>query len=418
VWGNTVRRVLGPSVAIISVLTLIVGPASASSWPQFHNGLSRTGANWNETKIGPKNAGRLIDRWSVSSGKTVEGMNSSPVVSKRVVYVGSDDHKLYAIARGGSILWSRSTKDKIRSSPAVAGGVVFVGSNDGHVYAWKTTGHALWVSKNLGGQVSASPLVVNGVVYVGSKGGDFYALSASTGRVLWSQRTWSVWDSASFHNNTVFVGSDKSTVFAFAAASGNLRWSTGVKARVRGVPVVSGGRVIVGTDAGRVLSLNESSGKVQWNISAVKNPNGTSIGTGVVRGAPAVAKGTVYVSVGGLTTAGDPTKMWGTLWAIDESSGKKIWQGWRWDGAKHAPAIADWTTVSPAYANGVVYTASNDHRVYAFRARDGFELAPVNDSWASGSFVLPRGIQSSPALVDGKLYIGCRNGRLYALGLP
>lgn len=413
------KRVLGLGITIAAVTVLAAGSASASDWPQFHNGPGRTGANLTETLIGPKNVGTLVDKWHVSSGVSVEGMNSSPAVANGVVYVGSDDHKLYAVSTGGTVLWSRATKDKVRSSPAVAGGVVFVGSDDGHVYAWKTNGQALWVSDYLGGQVSASPLVVNGIVYIGSHGGDFYALKASTGKVLWSQHTWSVWDSASFDGGTVFVGSDQNTVFAFAASSGNLRWSTDVGGRARGVPVVANGRVFVGTDAGRVMALDESTGTVQWNTSALTNINGTTIGTGVVRGAPAFAGGTIFVPVGGLTLAGDPSQMWGTLWAIDAKTGQKLWRGWHWDGTSQAPAIADWTTVSPAYAGGIVYVASNDHRLYAFRASDGFELAPVNDGWTTaGAFKFPRGMQSSPAVVDGKLYIGCRDGRLYALGLP
>jgi outer membrane protein assembly factor BamB len=214
------------------------------------------------------------------------------------------------------------------------------------------------------------------------------------------------------------VESDESKVFAFAASSGNQKWRTDVGSRARGVPVVANGRVIVGTDAGRVMALDESSGKEQWNTSALKTVSGATIGTGVVRGAAAVAGGTIFVSVGGLALAGNHSKMWGTLWAIDAATGQKLWQGWHWDGSRKKPAIADWTTVSPAYANGVVYVASNDHRLYAFRSSDGFELAPVNDSWTNaGAFKFPRGIQSSPAVVDGKLYIGCRNGRLYALGL-
>ncbi|MEA2558126.1 MAG: eukaryotic-like serine/threonine-protein kinase [Actinomycetota bacterium] len=402
----------------MATAVLTAASAIASDWPQFHNGLSRTGANWTETSIGPRNVGTLTNRWRVSTGTTKEGINSSPVIANGVVYVGSDDHKLRAISTTGKVLWAHSTKDKVRSSPAVAGGVVYVGSNDGHVYAWKTGGQALWVSKSLGGQVSASPLVVNGVVYVGSHGGQFFALKASTGQVLWSSRTWTVWDSASFDNGTVFVGSDQGRVFALAAGTGKQKWSTGMGSRVRGTPVVANGRVIAGTDAGRVIALNESTGKVQWNTSAVKNLNGSTIGTGVVRGAPAVAGGKVFVPVGGLTMAGHPSQMWGTLWAIDAKSGRKLWQGWHWQNGKHTPALADWTTVSPAYANGVVYVASNDHRLYAFRTSDGFELAPVNDTWTDGSaFKFPRGMQSSPAIVNGRLYIGCRDGYLYSLGL-
>ena len=46
-----------------------------------------------------------------------------------VVYVGSDDHNVYALnASTGAKLWSFTTGDYVDSSPAVANGVVYVGS--------------------------------------------------------------------------------------------------------------------------------------------------------------------------------------------------------------------------------------------------------------------------------------------------
>ncbi len=54
-----------------------------------------------------------------------------------VVYIGSHDHKLYALdAITGAILWSYSMGDGIDSSPAVVNGVVYIGSYDGKVYAF------------------------------------------------------------------------------------------------------------------------------------------------------------------------------------------------------------------------------------------------------------------------------------------
>jgi eukaryotic-like serine/threonine-protein kinase len=54
-----------------------------------------------------------------------------------VVYVGSQDHTLYALsAQAGEKLWSYTTEDSILSSPTVAEGVVYVGSNDYSLYAF------------------------------------------------------------------------------------------------------------------------------------------------------------------------------------------------------------------------------------------------------------------------------------------
>jgi len=72
--------------------------------------------------------------WMTPTGGDVV---SSPAVANGVVYVGSFDHKLYALdARTGAILWSSATGDSIYSSPTVIDGVVYIGSQDHHLYAF------------------------------------------------------------------------------------------------------------------------------------------------------------------------------------------------------------------------------------------------------------------------------------------
>jgi outer membrane protein assembly factor BamB len=64
-------------------------------------------------------------------------INSSPTVANGVVYIGSDDHNLYAFdAKTGTILWTYATGDKVNSSPAVANGVIYISSEDGNLYAF------------------------------------------------------------------------------------------------------------------------------------------------------------------------------------------------------------------------------------------------------------------------------------------
>ena len=53
-----------------------------------------------------------------------------------MVYVGSDDHYVYALnAATGAYIWSYKTGGSIDSSPAVANGIVYIGSEDHKVYA-------------------------------------------------------------------------------------------------------------------------------------------------------------------------------------------------------------------------------------------------------------------------------------------
>jgi hypothetical protein len=72
--------------------------------------------------------------WNYTTGDTVD---SSPAVCDGVVYVGSQDDKVYALnATTGKQVWNYTTGGEVYSSPAVANGVVFVGSEDDKVYAF------------------------------------------------------------------------------------------------------------------------------------------------------------------------------------------------------------------------------------------------------------------------------------------
>jgi hypothetical protein len=72
--------------------------------------------------------------WAFPTGGYV---NSSPAIgTDGTIYVGSNDHKLYAINAGGTKKWDFPTGGTVYSSPAIASdGTVYVGSADGKLYA-------------------------------------------------------------------------------------------------------------------------------------------------------------------------------------------------------------------------------------------------------------------------------------------
>ena len=145
-----------------------------NSWAEFHRyNMQR----WNrcEKVLTVNNVGGLGLKWS---SRFFISVYSSPAVANGVVYVGSGDHKVYALkAKTGHKLWSYASGSYVESSPAVANGVVYVGSEfpDGNVNALNaSTGALLW-SYYTADYAGSSPAVANGVVYVGSDYGDVYA---------------------------------------------------------------------------------------------------------------------------------------------------------------------------------------------------------------------------------------------------
>ena len=79
--------------------------------------------------------------WSASLDQRGGG-KSSATVANGLVYIGSDDHYVYAFNASGcgrsscSPLWSYPAGAEIESSPVVANGVLYVGSLDGKLYSF------------------------------------------------------------------------------------------------------------------------------------------------------------------------------------------------------------------------------------------------------------------------------------------
>ena len=109
-----------------------------TDWAQYRFTQLRQGQNVFENTIGVSNVSRLQVDWTATTGDDVV---SSPAVANGVVYVGSNDDKVYALdASTGAILWTATTGGVVDSSPAVANGVVYAASLDFKVYAYDVPG--------------------------------------------------------------------------------------------------------------------------------------------------------------------------------------------------------------------------------------------------------------------------------------
>jgi outer membrane protein assembly factor BamB len=386
----------GARVALLAALIVMTaslasaetrtGSAAAATvdWPTFHNTNDRVGYNANETILDKTSVFQLSKSWSYTTGNEVW---SSPAVVGGTLYIGSDDFKVYALnATTGTKIWSYATGGAVRSSPAVVGGVVYVGSDDDKVYALNaSTGTKIW-SYTTGGDISdSSPLVVNGAVYVGALDGYFYAINTSNGTLKWSVNTWNVRESAAYYNGTIYVGSDHSMLFALDANTGDTQWTATLGGMVRCTPSVSNGVVYVGADDYKVRAYNATSGTRLWTSQ-------TFSGLGIVRSAPAVWNNTVYIDTG------ETSPMSSHLYALDATTGSTKW----------STEMADYSTSSPAVANGVVYTGSFDHQIHTFDAVTGEKL------WASGfTGAIDGGIPASVAVLNGWVYVGSEDKKVY-----
>lgn len=322
--------------------------------------------------------------WAFPTGDEV---HTAPAVANGVVYIGSNDHNLYAVdAATGKKRWAFPTGSVVYSSPAVANGVVYFGSGDDALIALDAaTGEKRWAFP-AANTVDGSPLVAGDVVYVGSEDEHLYALDAATGTKRWSfrcRKDGSVKSRPAVAGGLVYVGSWDDHLYALDAATGKKRWEFGGSYIMDSPPVVAGG--LVYATSTRLYALDAATGKQRWTRTGRKY----SIPGAGYRAllSPAVAGGVVYV--------GDEVQ---NLYALDAATGGQRWV-FRTGGSIFS---------TPAVAGALVYFGSKDKNLYAV------ETATGRKRWA-----FPTGgeIDSPVTVAGGVAYVGSKDHSLYAVKL-
>jgi eukaryotic-like serine/threonine-protein kinase len=388
-------------------------------------------------------------KWQFHTGGMVIG---SPVVSGRIVYVGSTDGSLYAIdEESGAQKWKYAVKSRIPSTPAIQAGTVYFRAYDGNLYAvdaaggtlkWKfqTAGERRFSGKHLHGTQPvaetmpdpfdcylSSPVVSNGAVYFGSGDGNVYAIDAASGSLKWKFKTGDVIHaSPAIADGTVFIGSWDSYFYAIDSESGKQKWKfkTGEdhdiynQVGIQSSAAVVDGVVYFGCRDSHLYALDAASGAQRWALPT----NGSW-----VVGSPAVREGKVYF----------PTSDSSWLFEVEAGSGKIL----------RSLAFNHWYLYSsPALAGNVIYIGSTEGKVVAVGLADLKPLWSYETDAAkqhSADYVKPDGtpngsalfhgdfyddmvsgvervmsmgaILSSPVVAGNVVYIGSADGNLYAL---
>lgn len=367
-------------------------------WAMFRHDLNHSGAT-GPSGILPQ--GTL--KWVFSTGGPI---HSSPAVVDGTVYVGSEDHKLYAVdAATGDKRWEYETGSWVESSPAIVNGVVYFGSNDGRLYALSTdSGEKLWDFKAKY-PVMSSPAVANGIVYFGAEDYYIYALDAKQGTKLWDFKTnGCVTSSLAVANGIVYSGSESQFLYTLDSLNGKLRLD--FKAGFLGVssPVISGQTVYFSTANGILFAVDGNART--WFREHALTPYWTQLWLMGTPGVPAPPPQSGFLwsrRVGEVATS-SPVIANDTLYigsdnkllAIDLQSYQDRWEFEVEGRISSTPAVVDTT----------IYVASENGRLYALDTTTGQKLW---DIFLGGK------ITSSPAVVDGTLYIGSHDGNLYAI---
>jgi outer membrane protein assembly factor BamB len=369
------KRIISPSAVTIMLLTialLITIGYAQYNWPMFHMNPTHNGYT---ASPGPSKNQTL---WVYDTKHDIFG--PCPAIVDNVLYIsGGYGTSVFAInATTGVQIWNYTRLTWISSSPAVANGLVYFGGFDKNVTALNaTTGNVVWNYTGLSWFAASSPAVVDGTLYIGGGyANNVLALNALTGEYLWNFTAGhQVHSSPAVAYGMVYIGSYDNNMYALNATTGAKIWEHATGNDIFSSPAVADGMVYIGSYDNNMYALNATTGANIWNYT-----------TGNwVASSPAISNGIVYVG-----------SYDNNVYAFNAATGAKIWSYETGGAISSSPAIA---------SNGMVYIGSGDNNTYALNAQTGAKIW----SYKTGGDVFP-----GPAVADGVVYAASRDGKIYA----
>ena len=299
------------------------------------------------------------------------------------------------------LLWTYDTGSNVQSSPAIVNGILYIGDLYGNFYALDSyTGGEIWAYQT-GGAIYSSPAVENGKVYFLSADGYIYALDAFTGILSWKIMIGTggyPWASPAVHNERVFIASN-GFAYSLNANDGSLIWSTAIGGQSNGPIAVANGKVYTGTHnfdntAPTLVVLNEDTGAIIWTYDYYLHHSDVVgfINSNGVSVADGDEDGNLEVYFGVVTWTGyGPQAI-----CLDEATGNEVW----------TQDINGWSTSTPAVHDGKIYIGSDDGKLYALNAGTGAYI------W---NYQTEAQVWAAPAVADGKVFVGSLDHKFYAL---
>lgn len=466
VWlGGLVGVMLGIAT-LISISPMLhmyaasQGAAAAGSWTTYMGGNARSGYNGGETILNAGNAAKLKLHWKYKAGGAI---STQPIIANGTLYWGAWDGYEYASDLNGQVRWKANlgvTRPKnaqcsppsagIASTPTVATmpvngtatQVLFLGGGDSNFYALNAaTGKVLWKTSvgNADMMIWDSPALYNGSIYIGvaSYGdcpltpGKLIQLNETTGQI---QHTFTT-----VPGNC--VGGGIWGAPTIDEASGTVYVSTGTLATCsQGEPMAYALVALKTADLSPVGS---------WQVPASARGGDSDFGStptlfnATINGQPRqmiglVNKNGVYYALDRTNVKAGP--VWQKTIAITVPGSKSSFSSSAWDGKKlytgdagteingqkcggslraHDPATGNYLwqyCASGRVVGGVTVTSSlviagTNTDMAVVDAATGKQLYVFHDDNAASRF------WGTATVSNGIIYIGNRDGYLYAFGL-
>jgi len=384
-----------------------VGSAGAregadDAWLLWRGGVGRRAVVASET---PEPAQGQV-QWRYDADPMVSCFASPAVVGNRLYVTGShfmpplgiDRGAIYALdADTGELVWRYGAEGyrSTFSSPAVFGDTLVVGeglheTRDARIYcidlaASEAAGRGvkLW-SLRTASHVESSPCIYDGKAYIGAGDDGFYCLDLAgdgdgEAKIIWQAKGDDYLDcepSAAAFDGRVYFGLGKGgkAVVCLDAATGDRVWRVPTPYPAFGSPAIADGKVVVGMGIGNyILSAEQIADGVRKEMLKNKADD------------EAIREATKDIFPAG------------EVWCLDARTGDVLWK---------FTDVERTVLGSPAIADGRVYFASRDHKLYCVRLADGERISTF-DAYAP--------MVGAPAVGDEYVYVVTQTGRLYGV---
>lgn len=217
---------------------------------------------------------------------------SSPVSDGKLVYVSTNDNKLYAFdVVSGDLIWvqsgiSRSTAILGVADPVIVDDLLIVAYSSGEIYALKKdSGEAAWsqdlnISKATGSDfylndIDATPLVKDGFVYTVGNGGLTAAIRLKDGSFLWKKQLSGIvdfWMAGDF----LFMIDNSDRLISMSKKTGGIKWISQLpylkkenkpetKIFYSGL-VLAGDKLLISRNDGQLLAASPFDGKIEATL--------------------------------------------------------------------------------------------------------------------------------------------------------
>lgn len=197
-------------------------------------------------------------------GVSINGTVSTPAVDSGMLFIGSEDRRLFGFDYSGSKLqkiWEYELSGSCRMKPFVsrAGDYAAAATTDGFVYAVdKKTGAYKWnfvVKSPVLSNITSG--IINGAehLFFGSDAGIFFCLDSSGKRVWHFTAGGKIRTEPVINNGLIWFGCADNSLYAIDMVSGKEAFKFMAEGNIYGKPLISGDRIFFGSTDGYIHSI-------------------------------------------------------------------------------------------------------------------------------------------------------------------